>query len=93
MRGMKRDRHRDFFRFLKRLDQEIPRELELHLVLDNYQTHKHPAVRRWLRRKPRFHFHFIPMSSSWLNLVERWLAKLRRSVFQDVQALEQAIYD
>ena len=95
---MKRHRHQEFLRFLKRLDQEVPEELELHLVLDNYQTHKHPVVRRWLRRKTRFHFHFIPTSSSWLNLVERWLAKLttkaiRRGAFPSVQALERAIYD
>ena len=83
---------------LPQASQEIPPELELHLVLDNYQTHKHPVVRRWLARKKRFHFHFIPTSSSWLNLVERWLAKLttkaiRRGAFQNVQALERAIYD
>ena len=69
------------------------------MVLDNYQTHKHPVVRRWLhlRRKKRFHFHFIPTSSSWLNLVERWLANLttkaiRRGAFPSVKALEAAIY-
>ena len=95
---MKRHRHQEFLRFLKRLDREIPEELELHLVLDNYQTHKHPVVRRWLARKKRFHFHFIPTSSSWLNLVERWLAKLttkaiRRGAFSSVAALERAIYD
>ena len=95
---MKRHRHQEFLRFLKRLDQKVPDELELHLVLDNYQTHKHPVIRRWLQRTSRFHFHFIPTSSYWLNLVERWLAKLtttaiRRGAFSSVEALEQAIYD
>lgn len=95
---MKRHRHQEFLRFLKRLDREVPAEFELHLVLDNYQTHKHPVVRRWLARKKRFHFHFIPTSSSWLNLVERWLAKLttkaiRRGAFSSVAPLERAIYD
>ena len=95
---MKRHRHQEFLRFLKRLDREVPQEFDLHLVLDNYQTHKHPAVRRWLQQKKRFHFHFIPTSSSWLNLVERWLAKLttkaiRRGAFPSVAALEKAIHD
>ena len=95
---MKRHRHQEFLRFLKRLDSEIPKHLDLHLVLDNYQTHKHPEVRKWRARKPRFYFHFIPTSSSWLNLVERWLSELttkriRRGVFQSVKDLEQAIYD
>ena len=94
---MKRHRHQEFLRFLKRLDRETPEELDLHLVLDNYQTHKHPTVRRWLERKKRFHFHFIPTSSSWLNLVERWLAKLttkaiRRGAFSSIKLLEEAIY-
>ena len=95
---MPRHRHQEFLRFLKRLDRETPTELDLHLILDNYQTHKHPKVQNWLDRHPRFYFHFIPTSSSWLNLVERWLAKLtdeaiRRGAFHCVEALEEAIYD
>jgi len=95
---MPRHRHQEFLRFLKRLDREIATEIELHLILDNYQTHKHPNVQNWLDRHPRFHFHFIPTSSSWLNLVERWLGKLtdeaiRRGAFPSVQSLEEAIYD
>ena len=95
---MPRHRHQEFLRFLKRLDRETPTELDLHLILDNYRTHKHPKVHSWLERHPRFHFHFIPTSSSWLNLVERWLGKLtdeaiRRGAFNCVGALEEAIYD
>ena len=95
---MPRHRHQEFLRFLKRLDRETPKPFDLHLVLDNYQTHKHPQVHRWLKDHPRFHFHFIPTSSSWLNLVERWLAELtnkaiRRGAFPSVRSLEQAIYD
>jgi transposase len=95
---MPRHRHQEFLRFLRRLDGETPKHLELHLILDNYQTHKHPQVRRWLLSHPRFHFHFIPTSSSWLNLVERWLAGLtdkaiRRGAFASVRSLEQAITD
>ena len=95
---MGRQRHQEFLRFLKRLDREIPKHLDLHLILDNYQTHKHAAVRAWLERKPRFHFHFIPTSSPWLNLVERWLGGLttkaiRRGAFQSVNDLVKTIYD
>ncbi len=93
---MGRQRHQEFLRFLKRLDREIPKHLDLHLILDNYQTHKHAAVRAWLERKPRFHFHFIPTSSPWLNLVERWLGGLttkaiRRGAFQSVNDLVKTI--
>ena len=95
---MGRQRHQEFLRFLKRLDREIPKHLDLHLILDNYQTHKHAAVRAWLERKPRFHFHFVPTSSPWLNLVERWLGGLttkaiRRGAFQSVNDLVETIYD
>lgn len=93
-----RHRHQEFLKFLRRLDREVPKELDLHLILDNYQTHKHAAVRRWLARRKRFHFHFIPTSSSWLNLVERWLAELtnksiRRGAFESVPSLVRTIYD
>lgn len=93
-----RHRHQEFLKFLRRLDREVPKELDLHLILDNYQTHKHAAVQRWLARRKRFHFHFIPTSSSWLNLVERWLAELtnksiRRGAFESVPSLVRTIYD
>ena len=91
-------RHQEFIRFLKRIDQETPKELELHLIVDNYATHKHAGVERWLRRNPRFHLHFTPTSSSWLNLVERWFRnltqqRLRRGSFHHVKELICAIND
>lgn len=91
-------RHQEFLRFLKRLDGEFPQDKELHLILDNYGTHGHPKVREWLAKHPRFVLHFIPTSSSWLNLVERWFAELsqksvRRGTFHSVEELEQAIAD
>jgi transposase len=91
-----RHRHQEFLKFLKRLDQEFPHDLKLHVVMDNYGTHKHPRVRNWLQRHPRFIAHFIPTSSSWLNLVERWFGELtgkriRRGVFVSVEDLKQAI--
>ena len=91
-----RHRHQEFLRFLKRLDRELPSGKALHLILDNYGTHGHPKVREWLARHPRFVLHFIPTSSSWLNLVERWFAELtQKSVrcgsFHSVDDLEQAI--
>ncbi len=73
---MPRHRHQEFIRFLKRIDAETDSELDLHLIVDNYATHKHPRVKRWLERHPRFHLHFTPTSSSWLNLVERWFGTL-----------------
>src|SRR5215212_6353719 len=69
---MPRHRHQEFIRFLKKIDAETPSALDLHLIVDNYSTHKHPRVTAWLRRHPRFHLHFTPTSSSWLNVVERW---------------------
>lgn len=95
---MPRHRHQEFLRFLKRLDRDTPQGVQLHLILDNYQTHKHPRIQHWLERHRRFHFHFIPTSSSWLNLVERWLRELtdkaiRRGAFPSVPALEAAIYE
>ena len=89
-------RHQEFLRFLKRLDGEFPKGKALHLILDNYGTHGHPKVRDWLARHPRFVLHFIPTSSSWLNLVERWFAELteksvRRGSFHSVADLELAI--
>jgi transposase len=89
----RRHRHQEFLRFLKVIDAAVPPDLELHLVLDNYATHKTPKVKQWLIRHPRFHLHFTPTSSSWLNLVERWFAeltnrKLRRSAHRSVVELE-----
>jgi len=95
---MPRHRHQEWIKFLKLIDAETPPDLALHLVIDNYSTHKHPKVRRWLKRHPRFHMHFIPTSSSWLNLIERWLRELtdkriRRGIFRSVRELIQAITD
>jgi len=91
-----RHRHQEFIKFLQRLDAEFPEELNLHLVVDNYGTHKHPKVQSWLKRHPRFVLHFIPTSSSWLNQVERWFGELtqkavRRGAFISVGDLVEAI--
>jgi transposase len=93
---MPRHRHQEFIRFLKKIDAETPSTLQLHLIVDNYSTHKHPRVQSWLRRHPRFHLHFTPTSSSWLNMVERWFRELtqkqiRRGSFHNVSALIRAI--
>jgi len=95
---MPRHRHQEFIRFLKRIDKETTFGLDLHLIVDNYGTHKHPHVKSWLKRHPRFHLHFILTSSSWLNLVERWFReitdkRIRRGSFQNVSALINAIKD
>ena len=95
---MPRHRHQEFIRFLKQIDKETMFGLDLHLIVDNYGTHKHPRVESWLKRHPRFHLHFIPTSSSWLNLVERWFReitdkRIRRGSFQNVSALIEAIKD
>lgn len=89
----RKHRHQEFLRFLRTIDRQTPAELDLHLVLDNYATHKTPAIQQWLAKHPRFHLHFTPTYSSWLNLVERWFAeltnrKLRRSTHRSVAALE-----
>ena len=91
-----RHRHQEFLRFLRRLDQEFPGKTPLHLVMDNYGTHKHPNVKAWMKKHPRFIPHFVPTSSSWLNLVERWFGELtskrvRRGSFVSVQELQSAI--
>jgi transposase len=93
-----RHRNQEFLRLLRRLDHEFPGKTPLHLVLDNYGTHKHANVRAWLKRHPRFVCHFVPTSSSWLNLVERWFGELtrkriRRGSFRSVPELKQAIDD
>jgi len=91
-----RHRHTEFLKFLRRIDHEVPNGLQVHLILDNYCTHKHENVKKWLAKHPRFHLHFTPTSSSWLNLVERWFGKLtdkaiRRGVFHNVPDLIAAI--
>lgn len=91
-----RHRHQEFLKFLRLLDRQFPGKRQLHLILDNYGTHKTPEVQAWLKRHRRFVSHFIPTSSSWLNLVERWFAELtqkalRRGVFLSVPDLVQAI--
>jgi transposase len=92
----KRHRHQEFITFLNEIDAKTPRELDLHVILDNYGSHKTPHVKRWLKKHPRFHLHFIPTGSSWLNLVERLLRELttqriRRGAFRSVPELETAI--
>ena len=91
-----RHRHQEWLKFLRQLDREFPQPLKLHLILDNYGTHKEPSVRAWLKKHRRFVCHFIPTSSSWLNLVERWFKELsdkaiRRASFVSVADLEKAI--
>jgi len=93
---MPRHRHQEWIKFLRLIHKETPAELDLHLIVDNYSTHKHPKVKRWLSRHRRFHVHFIPTSSSWLNLIERWFReitnkRIRRGVFKSVQQLIAAI--
>jgi transposase len=91
-----RHRHQEFLRFLRTVNRQTPKGLDLHLILDNYATHNHPAVKEWLVKNPRFSFHFVPTSSSWLNMVERWLSqitqkRIRRGVFPSVPDLIAAI--
>jgi transposase len=91
-----RHRHQELLRFLKLIDAAVPKDLDLHLVLANYAIHKTPAIHQWLLKHPRFHLHFTPTSSSWMNLVERWFAeltnrKLRRSAHRSVTELETDI--
>lgn len=91
-----RHRHQEFLTFLKTIDREVPNGLQIHVILDNYSTHKHAEVQRWLSRHKRFHLHFTPTSSSWLNQVENWFGKLegknlRRGVFGSVRELIASI--
>ncbi len=94
--GLARHRHQEFRKFLNLLDAQTPPDVAIHAILDNYATHKHPAIQRWLRRHPRFHLHFVPTSASWLNLVEVWFSRLtadqlRRGDFLSVRDLIDAI--
>jgi len=91
-----RHRNIEFRKFLRQIDRDVPAELGIHMILDNYGTHNHPKVKAWLAKHPRFHLHFTPTSSSWLNLVERWFGeitrkRIRRGVFRSVPELVAAI--
>jgi len=93
---MKRHRHQEWLKFLRTIDRATPQRLDVHLIADNYATHKHARVKAWLKRHPRFHMHFTPTSSSWLNQVERFFGRItderiRRGVFKSVAELETAI--
>jgi len=93
-----RHRHGEFIAFLDRLESSTPKRRQIHLVLDNYGTHKHPKVREWFAAHPRYHLHFTPTSASWLNMVERWFAeitrkRIRRGTFCSVPELIRAIHD
>jgi transposase len=93
---MPRHRHQEFIRFMQLINVKTPADIELHLIVDNYGTHKHPRVQSWLKRHPRFNLHFTPTSSSWLNLVERWFReitdkRIRRGSFKNVQMLVTSI--
>jgi transposase len=93
-----RHRHQEFLRFLHRIDDSVDPALDIHMVLDNYGTHKHPEVKKWLSTRPRYHLHFTPTSSSWLNQIERWFAeiarkRIRRGTFRSVRDLVEAIHD
>jgi transposase len=95
---MKRHRHQEWLKFLRTVDRGTPKALDLHLIADNYATHKHPVVKAWLAKHPRFHMHFTPTSGSWLNQVERFFGlitekRIRRGVFKSVGELEIAIQD
>jgi len=95
---MPRHRHQEWIKFLKQIDVETPPDLDLHLVVDNYATHKHPKVNAWLKRHPRFHVHFIPTGSSWLNIIERFFRdlddkRIHRGIFRSVPQLIDAIMD
>jgi len=95
---MDRHRHQEWLKFLRLIDRQTPKDKQLHLIVDNYATHKHPNVLAWAARHPRFHFHFTPTSSSWLNMVERFFRdltenQLRRGVFTSVEKLQAAIFD
>jgi transposase len=92
----RRHRHQEFLKFLKKIDKNVPAGLDIHIVCDNYGTHKTPEIQDWLARRPRFHIHFTPTGSSWINQVERWFGyltdqKIRRGVHKSVQALEADI--
>ena len=89
-------RHQEWTNFLQLIDKQTPQNLDIHMIVDNYATHKHPRVKTWLTRHRRFHMHFTPTSSSWLNFIERWFCeitgkRIRRGTFRSVQQLIDAI--
>ncbi len=91
-----RHRHQEYLSFLRHIEQSVPENLDVHLIVDNYATHKHPKVRAWLARRPRFHVHFTPTYASWLNQVERWFGlitqrAIRRGSFKSVRELVSRI--
>ena len=95
---LKRHRHQEFLKFLNTINKNTDKKLDIHIIVDNYATHKHDKVKKWLEKHKRFHFHFIPTSSSWLNLVERFFGnitekQIRRGVFKSVAELEESIYN
>lgn len=95
---LSKQRHQEWLKFLKKIEASVPKSLELHIIADNYATHKHPQVKAWLAKHPRVHLHFTPTSSSWLNLIERWFAELTREairpgVFRSVDELIAVIED
>jgi transposase len=92
----RRHRAKEFQKFLAHVDRSVPKALQVHVIMDNYGTHKTPAVKAWFARHPRFHVHFTPTSASWLNLIERWFAllterQIRRGTHRSTLALEKAI--
>lgn len=92
-----RHRHTEFLKFMRKVDRETPKDKDIHIILDNYGTHKHPKVKQWFAARPRYHLHYTPTGASWLNLVERFFAeitrkRIRRGTFLSVKELEQAIY-
>lgn len=94
----RRHRHQEFLKFLGQIEVTVPEDLDVHVILDNYATHKTPKVQRWLAKRSRWHVHFTPTGASWLNIVERFFSKLttqriRRGTFRSVKALERAIYE
>ena len=93
---MPRHRHQEFFAFLRHIDANVPTELAVHLIIDNYATHKHPRVKAWLAKRPRFHIHYTPTYASWINQVERWFGiitqkAIRRGSFSNVKQLVNKI--
>jgi len=95
-RCCKRHRHQEFLSFLRLIDRETPSDVDIHLVMDNYATHKHAKVRAWLAKRPRYHVHFTPTSASWMYLVERWFGiisqrAIKRGSFRNVTALINTI--
>jgi transposase len=95
-RCLPRHRHDEFIEFLNHVDRSMPRKLDIHLIMDNYATHKHADVKAWFAAHPRYHVHFTPTSSSWLNAIERFFAeitnrRIRRGTFTSVAALKRAI--